>query len=217
MKKQKPTSIEEIEKLEKKLAAKVKRGSQKFNTEFKKFITRGNIIELAIAMVMGTAFNAIVKGLVDFVITPFTTYIIGSTVDLSELKFILREAVEETETTAAIAEVSVKYGAFIQTVINFLIIALSVFVTYKIYMRTVKLTNRREEAKKKAEEEKKKAEEEAKKAAEAERARIEKEKADAEIAARKQFFENSLEQAKLLREIRDSLNQNNQPKGQDNG
>ena len=109
---------------EHKLEAKIKKNSQKFWSEFKKFITKGNIIDLAIAMVMGTAFNAIVKGLVDFIITPTTTFLIGSTVDLSELKYILREAAEATETTPAVTEIAIKYGSFIQTIINFLLIFL---------------------------------------------------------------------------------------------
>lgn len=212
MKQKEKDQIEKIHKLELKLTDKIRKSSQKFGSEFKKFITKGNVVELAVAMVMGTSFNAIVKGLVDFVITPTTTWIIGSSVDLSELKFVLREAVEATDTAPAVTEVAIKYGSFIQTIINFLIIALSVFVTLKIYMKAVKVVNRREEAKKKAEEAKKKAEDEKKKAEEAEAARVAKEKAAADEEARLAFYENVREQSKLLREIRDSLNQKNTEK-----
>lgn len=198
---------------EHKLEAKIKKNSGKFWSEFKKFITKGNIIDLAIAMVMGTAFNAIVKGLVDFIITPTTTFLIGSTVDLSELKYVLREAAEATETAPAVTEIAIKYGSFIQTIINFLIIALSIFVTLKIYMKALKVVNRREEAKKKAEEAKKKAEEEKKKAEAALLAEEEKKKAEAEKAARDQFYRDIADGAKLLFEIRDLLSEKSQPKG----
>ncbi len=201
---------------EHKLEAKIKKNSRKFWSEFKQFITKGNIIELAIAMVMGTAFNAIVKGLVDFIITPATTFLIGSTVDLSELKYILREAAEATETTPAVTEIAIKYGSFIQTIINFLIIALSIFVTLKIYMKALKVMNRREEAKKKAEEAKKKAEEEKKKAEAALLAEEEKKKAEAEKAVREQFYRDAASTAQILSEIRDLLSEKSQPKGTEN-
>ncbi len=205
MKRKSNDPIEKIHELEDQLTDKIRKSSRKFGSEFKKFITKGNIVELAVAMVVGTAFNAIVKGLVDFIITPMTTYIIGSTVDLSDLKWILREAVEETETAPAVTEVAIKYGSFIQTVINFLIISLSVFVTLKIYMRAIKIVSRREEAKKRAEEAKKKAEEDAKKAEAAAAAEAARLKAEADDEARRIFYENAREQSELLREIRDSL------------
>ena len=198
---------------EHKLEAKIRKNSQKFWSEFKKFITKGNIIDLAIAMVMGTAFNAIVKGLVDFIITPTTTFLIGSTVDLSELKYILREAAEATETTPAVTEIAIKYGSFIQTIINFLIIALSIFVTLKIYMKALRVVNRREEARKKAEEAKKKAEEEKKKAEAEQRAAEEKKKAEEEKAMRDQFYRDVADGIQLLSEMRDLLSGNPQPKG----
>ena len=213
MKKKETASVDKIHKLEKKLTDRIRKSSRKFGSEFKKFITKGNIIELAIAMVIGTAFNAIVKGLVEFVITPFTTFLIGTTEDFSELKWVLRPEVVSEDPAEAVAEISIKYGSFIQTVINFLIIALSVFVAFKVYMRTVKLVNRREEAKKKAEEAKKKAEDEAKAAEEAEIARIKAEKDAADEAMRHQFYENVREQSEILRDIRNSL----KSKESDNG
>ena len=213
MKKDKRVSIEKIHKTEKKIEQKIRKKSNTFWSEFKKFITKGNIVDLAIAMVMGTAFNAIVKGLVEFIITPVTTYLIGSTVDLSEMKYVIREAVAATETTEEVAEVAIMYGSFIQTIINFLIIALSIFVTLRIYLRAMKVMSRREEAKKKAEEAKKKAEEEKKKAEEAaiaaEKAEAERKKAEEDAAVREQFYRDAAEQAQTLREIRDLLKQKN--------
>ena len=209
MNEEKKGSFDRVRALQVKLTDKIRKSSKKFNSEFKKFITKGNVVELAVAMVVGTAFNAIVKGLVDFIITPVTSYIIGSSVDITELKFILREAVAATDTAEEITEISIKYGSFIQTVINFLIISLSVFVTLKVYMKALKVVNRREEAKKRAEEAKKKEEEEKKKAEEAELARIAAERVAQEEEMRRTFYESSIEQAKLLREIRDSLNNKN--------
>jgi large conductance mechanosensitive channel len=99
--------------------------------EFKKFIMKGNVLDLAIAFIIGAAFKAIITSFVNDILMPPIGILIGG-VNFKELAFILQKA---TETTTA---VTIKYGAFIQTVIDFLIIAASVFVIVKAYQKTQK-------------------------------------------------------------------------------
>lgn len=78
-------------------------------SEFKEFITRGNVIDLAVGLIMGSAFTAIVNSLVNQIIMPFLSIIIGK-VNFEDLKWVITEADE----SAGVAEVAVCYGAFIQ-------------------------------------------------------------------------------------------------------
>lgn len=96
--------------------------------EFKKFIMRGNVLDLAVAVIIGAAFNKIVSSLVNDLLMPPIGLLLGNT-NFADLKWTLKEAVGEQ------AAVTVNYGAFIQTVVDFLIIAFSVFVIVKIYNR----------------------------------------------------------------------------------
>lgn len=89
--------------------------------EFREFINRGNVIDLAVAVVMGAAFTAIVNSLVEDVIMPIIGVILGG-LDFSSL-------------TLQIGEANIKYGSFIQAVINFLLIALVVFFIVKGFNR----------------------------------------------------------------------------------
>ncbi len=92
--------------------------------EFREFIARGNVIDLAVGVIIGGAFGAIVKSLVDQVIMPPIGLITGG-IDFANLKIILKPAVGKT------AEVAIGYGAFINTVITFLIIAVVIFLVVK--------------------------------------------------------------------------------------
>ena len=136
-----------------------------FADDFKKFISQGNILDMAVGVVVGTAFKAIVSSLVADIIMPCIGFILGD-VNFTDLKWVLVEGVEEVVeegvvVTAAVAEVAVKYGQFIQYIIDFLIIAFTMFIVVKVAMG---LRNKLE-AKKKAEEAAAKAAEEAAKAA----------------------------------------------------
>ena len=95
-----------------------------FWSEFKTFIARGNVMDMAVGVVVGGAFTAIVNSLVGDIINPLIGKLFGG-VDLSEAKVVLTEATEET------AEVAIRYGALIQTIINFLIVALCVFAVVR--------------------------------------------------------------------------------------
>ena len=107
---------------------------RKFFQDFKKFITKGNIVDLAVAVVIGAAFNKIVSSLVADVITPLISLALGK-VDFSELSVVLRPA---TETAEALL---LPYGVFIQSIIDFLIIGLSIFILVKIYNRFQKIAD----------------------------------------------------------------------------
>lgn len=97
--------------------------------EFKKFILRGNVIDLAVGLVIGAAFNAIVQSLVNDIIMPFVGYITAG-INFSDLKVVLAQAVMENEEVTS-PEVAVAYGNLIQVIIQFLIIALVIFFVVK--------------------------------------------------------------------------------------
>lgn len=120
-----------------------------FFGEFKEFISRGNVIDMAVGVVVGSAFTAIVNSLVKDVVTPAIGLITGG-VDFSSQMVVLATDPETGEVLNAI-----KYGALIQNIINFLLIALVVFCFVKAIN---KLREKAAEAKK-AEEEAKAAEE----------------------------------------------------------
>jgi large conductance mechanosensitive channel len=94
--------------------------------EFRDFISRGNVVDLAVGVIIGSAFGAIVKSLVDQVVMPPIGLITGG-VDFSQLKLVLKPA----DLAAKHAEVAILYGAFINTVIQFLIVAAVIFLMLK--------------------------------------------------------------------------------------
>ncbi|MBE6539308.1 MAG: large conductance mechanosensitive channel protein MscL [Ruminococcaceae bacterium] len=136
-----------------------------FANDFKKFISQGNILDMAVGVVVGTAFKAIVSSLVADIIMPCIGFLLGD-VNFTDLKWVLVKGVDEVVeegvvVTEAVAEVAVKYGQFIQYIIDFIIIAFAMFIVVKVAMT---FRNKLEE-KKKAEEAAAKAAEEAAKAA----------------------------------------------------
>jgi large conductance mechanosensitive channel len=101
-----------------------------FITEFKKFITRGNVFELAIAVVIGGAFSRIVQSLVNDIVMPLLSLLVGR-VPFAELKLVITEAnLAENR-----VEIAIYYGRFIQASIDFIIIALVIFISFKILQR----------------------------------------------------------------------------------
>ena len=181
--------------------AQRKKEKESFWTDFKKFITKGNVLDMAVAVVVATAFNAIVNGLVKYLITPLVTFF-TSGVSINEWEYVLREEVLDEAGKVAVTKISLQYGLWLQAILDFLIIAFSVFVIVRVIRSTERKLNAKEIARKEAEEAAKKAEEEAKAKAAADAA--------AEAATKKQaiedeFYANVREQAALLREIRDSM------------
>ena len=105
-------------------------------SEFKEFISRGNVVDLATAVVIGAAFGKIVTALVDGIIMPLIGFLTGG-VSVSDWKYVLTPASTDAA-GAAVAEVAIKYGSFIQTVIDFVLIAFVIFLILKAYNRARK-------------------------------------------------------------------------------
>lgn len=161
-----------------------------FFKDFKEFITKGNIIDMAVGVVIGGSFGKIVTGLVENIINPFVGMFM-KTGDLANWKTVMTEAVLDEAGNVVTPEVAFMWGAWIQTIIDFLITAFCIFVVLRVIMKL----KSKLEAKKTAEAEKKAAEDKA--------------KADAELEAVKarqtQLEESTLNQEKLLSEIKDIL------------
>lgn len=103
----------------------------KFFTEFKAFISKGNVLDMAVGMIVGAAFTSIVKSLVDNVLMPALGMITGG-IDFSNLKIVLKEAVLNDAKEIVEPEVAIGYGLFINAIISFLLVALAVFVLIKV-------------------------------------------------------------------------------------
>lgn len=112
------------------LATVVREGHGMFK-EFREFIARGNVIDLAVGIIMGAAFTAIVNGLVEKIVMPPIGLITGG-IDFSRLEIVLRP---EDPTTTAVEKVAIQYGAFLNSVIQFLIVAFVVFLLVKMVNR----------------------------------------------------------------------------------
>ena len=176
---------------------KLAEGGKSFFSDFKKFIMKGNVLDLAVAVVIGAAFNAITNGLVKNIITPVMTYF-TSGVSINEWEHVLREEVLDEAGTVLVEKISIQYGLWLQTIIDFIIIAFSVFVVVRIIKGAEAKLTAKETAKKEAEEAAKKAEEDAAAAKAAEEAAV---KAAAEKAVMDEYYANVRAQSELLREI----------------
>ena len=103
-------------------------------SEFKEFIAKGNVLDLAVGVVIGAAFGKIVTALVDGIIMPFISMVTGG-VSVSEWKHVINPAQIGADGKEIAAEVAIKYGALFQTIIDFLIIAFVIFLVIKAYNR----------------------------------------------------------------------------------
>ncbi len=101
-----------------------------FLKDFKAFAMKGNVIDMAVGVIIGGAFGKIVTSLVNDIIMPLIGSVMGG-IDFKTAKYVLKEAVIENEAIVK-PEVVLTYGNFIQTVVDFLIIALSIFVTIRV-------------------------------------------------------------------------------------
>ena len=104
--------------------------------EFKAFVMRGNVVDMAVGVIIGGAFGKIVTSLVNDIFMPIIGMILGN-IDFTSLEIKLGEPVEGAEQAA------IRYGAFIQEIVNFLIIALCIFMVIKVIN---KLQKKKEEA-----------------------------------------------------------------------
>lgn len=185
---------------------------KKLVADFKKFINRGNVVDMAIGVAVASAFTSIVNAFTKGVVSPIIA-LLTDTSHLEEAKWIIREQVLDADgETVLVSEVAILWGLILQSTINFVLIAVVLFAVMKIASaireRAQKIhegvVNHFSDADERAAEEAAKAKAEAEEAerlaaeAKAEEERIAKEKADAEAA-------RLVRQEELLTEIRDLL------------
>ena len=116
---------------------------KKFFNEFKKFISRGNVLDLAVGVIIGGAFQGIVKSLVDDIISPVIGLVFKA--DFKDLLIRVKPAVLDEAGNVLTPELSIKYGAFITAVINFLIMAFVIFILVKFVNKLLSLGKKKEE------------------------------------------------------------------------
>ena len=184
---------EEARAKKKELKKQMKAQKESFWKDFKKFITKGNIIDMAVGVVIGSAFSAIVNGLVKMVINPCIALIPGAE-SLDNWKTILKAAELDAEGAVVKAEVAILWGQWVQTIIQFLIIALSIFLAVRIIRAAGKKLRYKELEAQRIADEKKKADDAAKAAAAAEEAA----RKEAQI---QEFYANVAKQTQLLEEL----------------
>lgn len=102
-----------------------------FINEFKAFISKGNVIDLAVGVIIGGAFSKIVSSLVNDIVTPILGLALGK-VNFTDLKFVIKEA------NGDLLESSINYGTFIQNVIDFVIMAFIIFIFIKLFAKLKK-------------------------------------------------------------------------------
>ena len=132
-----PNEVINARKLARKTARKAGRQAYNIAGEFKEFISRGNVTAMAIGVVVGTSFTAIANSLANNVITPLIGVLMGG-IDVSAKSFTVHSPFFEDYS------VTINYGHFFQSVINFFIIAVSVFFMVKL-LNTVSRNNKQEE------------------------------------------------------------------------
>ena len=103
-------------------------------SEFKEFIAKGNVLDLAVAVVIGAAFGRIVTALVDGIVMPIVSLVTGG-VSVDDWKFVVTPAQLDAAGKEIAAEVAIRYGTFLQSVIDFLIVAFVIFMVIKAYNR----------------------------------------------------------------------------------
>ena len=106
----------------------------KFLSDFKAFAMKGNLIDMAVGVIIGGAFGKIVTSLVNDIIMPVFAAL-GNAGDFKSLKWVLKDSVPAAQGREAIEEVAINYGMFIQNIVDFLIIAFSIFVALRVVMK----------------------------------------------------------------------------------
>ena len=110
---------------------------KKFINEFKEFAMRGNVLDMAIGVIIGGAFGKIVSSLVNDIIMPIITLLTGAA-DFTKLSLVLKEPVGDSQ------GIVLMYGNFLQNIIDFLIIALVIFMMLKMIMKLSSLRQKEE-------------------------------------------------------------------------
>ena len=113
--------------------------------EFREFALKGNVIDMAVGIIIGAAFTKIVSSMVNDVLMPPLGVLIGG-VDFSDKLIVLRDAIPESEGVKAVPASVLKYGVFINEVITFLIVAVAVFILVKAINTARKRFEKQQEA-----------------------------------------------------------------------
>lgn len=116
--------------------------------EFKSFALKGNVMDLAVGVIIGASFGKIVTSLVNDIIMPPIGILTGG-VDFSSKVIVLKDAVAASETSPEVAAVTLNYGMFISTVIDFLIVAIAIFFAIKWMNKLLRKEAKKVEAEKK--------------------------------------------------------------------
>lgn len=184
---------------------KRKKKAESFWGDFKKFITRGNIVDMAIGVIVASAFTAIVTALSNQIIKPIVNWILALILgqnSLSEIYTFLKKVTLEDGTVDLTNSIYIDWGAFINAILNFLIIAMCLFIILRVatkaHKKFTETVNAAKLAEEKAAAEKKEAEE---KAAAAEKAAAEAQAAAEKAETERQFYENVRRQTELLEKI----------------
>ena len=187
---------------------------KKFFGEFKKFITRGNVLDMAVGVIVGGAFTAIINALSNNILKPIINWLLATILgkdSLSEVYTFLTTVYKVDEAGVATTEIDltnsiyIDWGAFINAIINFFLIAFTLFMI----VRTINNIRKKLDAKELAEKAAKQAEEDAKKAeadakakeAEAQAAAAAAQKAAEEKAALEEMYKNIARQTELLEKL----------------
>lgn len=118
--------------------------------EFKEFISRGNVMDMAIGVILATAFGKITTSLVNEIFMPFISWIFG-TRDMTALNLVVREAVMDGDTVVR-EGITIGFGSFLATILDFILIALVVFLLVKSMNAAKARLEKKQEAEKAAEE-----------------------------------------------------------------
>lgn len=102
--------------------------------EFKEFAIKGNMVDMAVGIIIGTAFNKVVDVLVKQVVLPPLSLLTNG-IHFADKKIVLRHAVNATETRKAVEEIAIGYGALIEALLDFLIIGFTIFIVVKLMNR----------------------------------------------------------------------------------
>jgi len=125
---------------------------KKFFEEFKSFIAKGNVIDMATAVIIGAAFNKIITSLVNDVIMPLISLLVGG-LNVTDWKWVISPEIVDEAGVVVTAENALRYGVFIQTIIDFLIVAFCIFTALKIILSfKTKFENLRKKQEEEAEE-----------------------------------------------------------------
>ena len=120
-----------------------------FLKDFKAFIMRGNVMDMAVGVIIGGAFSKIVSSLVNDVIMPLLGLLVGE-VSFADLKWVMKAATVDADGTVLTEAVTLNYGQFLQNIFDFLLIALCIFAAIRIVSNVTKCLKKQEEPKEEA-------------------------------------------------------------------